>query len=347
MKKAFLLILLVCGFARAQKPVFTVAKPTAATVYFNSAEITERATITLPAGTSEVVVKNVADYLYENTVQIGAPSTVTVLSVQFTNNYISEFEVDENTPALKKVRDSIAVVKKEIEKISTLRIAEQSTVQLLDQSIARYGQQTNLSVAELTKMVDYYKGKRNEAALAVNAFNEKEHKLNERLTDLNSKLEVTNKQTEKTSSGKLVLQVMNDAAGPVQFDITYLTTGASWTPFYDLRAENTSQPINMLYKAQVVQSTGIDWKKVKLTLNSGTPNQNSQAPLLQAWLLRFGQAMMMGYGNSNLAMNSISIRGLSSSGIQADAYGKKEMLEGVNDYTTITENQLSISFDID
>jgi len=98
----------------------------------------------------------------------------------------------------------------------------------------------------------------------------------------------------------------------------------------------------MLYKAQVVQSTGIDWKKVKLTLNSGTPNQNSQAPILSAWLLRFGQAMA-GYNNSNLVMNSISIRGLSSN---VD-YKDKALEKGVNDYTTVTENQLSISFDID
>jgi len=345
MKKAFLLIILLCGFAHAQKPVFTTAKPTAATVYFNSAEITERATVTLPVGTSEVVVKNVADYLYENTIQIGAPRTLTVLSVQFTNNYISEFEVDENSPALKKVRDSIAIIQKELEKNATLRTAEQNTLQLLDKSAQQYGQQVNLSVAELTKMVDYYKAKRNESALAINSFNEKERKLNAKVAELNAKLDVTEKQTEKTSSGKLVLQVMNDAAGPVQLDITYLTTGASWTPFYDLRAENTSQPINMLYKAQVVQSTGIDWKKVKLTLNSGTPNQNSQAPVLSAWLLRFGQAMA-GYNNSNLVMNSLQNQ---VPGLQVEAYRTKAKTDadGVNDYTTVTENQLSISFDID
>ena len=57
------------------------------------------------------------DYLNENTVQIGAPSTVTVLSVQFTDNYISEYEIDENNPAIKKVRDSINWVKKEIKKV--------------------------------------------------------------------------------------------------------------------------------------------------------------------------------------------------------------------------------------
>jgi uncharacterized protein (TIGR02231 family) len=350
MKKAFLWLVLLGATAYAQKPVFTTAKPTAATVYFNAAEITERATVTLPAGTSEVVVKNVADYLYESTVQIGAPGTLTVLSVQFTNSYISEFEPDPSSPVLQKVRDSITVVQKELEKVRTLRISEQTTLQLLDKAAQQYGNQTGLSVAELTKMVDYYKGKRNEVAVAINTFNEKEIKLNQKLTELNSKLTVTEKNTEKTSLGKLVLQVMNDVAGPVDLNITYLTTNASWSPFYDLRADGTAQPINMLYKAQVVQNTGIDWKKVKLTLSSGTPNQNSQAPLLSAWLLRFGQIMQY-YNNAAVNMIQGQVPGLNVKTEELDevvisGYGRKDK-QGVDDFTSVSENQLAITFDID
>ena len=108
--KKFLVLLLFPTVLFAQKPVFTTAKVKNVTVYFNSAEISQTTSATLPKGTSEIVIKNVADYLNENTVQIGAPSNVTVLSVQFTNNYISEYEIDENSPAIKKVRDSIKLV---------------------------------------------------------------------------------------------------------------------------------------------------------------------------------------------------------------------------------------------
>jgi len=112
--KKFILLFVLCGSIQiwAQKPVFTTAKVNAATVYFNGAELSQTASVTLPVGTSEIVVKNVADYLNENTVQIGAPSTVTVLSVQFTQNYLSEYEIDENSPEIKKVKDSIELVRK-------------------------------------------------------------------------------------------------------------------------------------------------------------------------------------------------------------------------------------------
>jgi hypothetical protein len=94
MKNLFLLFVLVSTISFAQKPIFTTAKVKSATVYFNAAEISQTTAVNLPVGTSEIVVKNVADYLNESTVQIGAPNSVTVLSVQFSQNYISEYEID-------------------------------------------------------------------------------------------------------------------------------------------------------------------------------------------------------------------------------------------------------------
>ena len=99
MKKIFsVLIVLVSAITFAQKPIFTSAKIKSATIYSNSAELNHTASATIPSGTSEIVIKNVADYVNENTIQIGAPANVTVLSVQFTRNFISEYEIDESNP---------------------------------------------------------------------------------------------------------------------------------------------------------------------------------------------------------------------------------------------------------
>lgn len=351
MKKIAMLLLLACSFANAQKPVFATAKVKAATVYFNSAEISQSAAVTLPAGTSEVVIKNVANYLLENTLLIGAPSNVTILSSQFTNNYISEFEPDENSPALKKVRDSIKLVEKEVALVINQKTSEQKTLELLDKNNQVYGQQSGLSVSELMKMVDYYKAKRTETANTINTLVAKEQKLNEKLADLRSRLEVNISKEEKVSTGKLVLQIMSDTALSTQLDISYLTQGASWQPFYDLRADNITSPINMLYKAQVVQQTGIDWKKVKLTLSSGSPNQSSYAPELNPWFLRFDTSLdeiavssshkrkdKAGSPTGDMQLESVVVQGYNTS---------TRAKSSVSNYTTIIENQMNVSFDID
>ncbi|MCA1965523.1 MAG: DUF4139 domain-containing protein [Flavobacterium sp.] len=340
MKKIFsLLIVLVSAIAFAQKPIFTSAKIKSATVYSNSAELLQSAAVTLPSGTSEIVIKNVADYVNENTIQIGAPANVTVLSVQFTRNFISEYEIDESNPMIKRVRDSIMLIEKEMGKIANEKVSYSKTIDLLDKNQNVAGQNSGLNVTELIKLVDYYRAKRNELSNLVDVLYEKENKLKDKLSKLNSKLELNTQKQEKTSQGKLVIQVMTDTASSVNLDINYLTNNASWSPFYDLRADNINSPINLMYKAKVVQNTGIDWKKVKLTLSSGNPNQNNTAPILQAWFLRFGYPRNYGYINDDTKMNEVVVT----------AYGiKKDKTESsLSNYTTINENQLNVSFDIE
>jgi TonB-dependent SusC/RagA subfamily outer membrane receptor len=414
MKKCILSIcILVSAIAFAQKPIFTSAKTKAATVYFSGAEITQSTSVNLPVGTSEIVIKNVADYLNENTVQIAAPKSVTVLSVQFSDNYISEYELDESNPAIKRVRDSILYVQKELKKIQIDKNSHQQTIEILDKNKEIRGANSGLNVAELMKLVEYYKSKRIELDNAVVLLAEKETKWRKTLDELNNKLEINNQKEEKISEGKLILQVMNEVAGNVNLDISYITNSASWQPFYDLRAENITASIDLAYKAKVTQTTGIDWKKVKLTLSSGNPNQNNIAPLLQAWFLSYGKnkefenrpnasvlaslqgtapgltvisssgtpgsAKFDGYIRGASSINGdtdplIIINGIPSSNqdfknldqnniksvnvIKDDAaisiYGNKGAngvvlitTKNMNDYTTIEEQELNVSFDID
>lgn len=354
MKKLVAITLLICSvcllllgpaFTFAQKPIFTSAKVKAATVYFNAAELSQTTTVNLPVGTSEIVIKNVADYLNENTVQIGAPNSVTVLSVQFTQNYISEYEIDESNPLIKKVRDSITLVKKDIKKVQIDIYSNQQTIGLLDQNQMVSGANTGLSVAELMKLVDYYKAKRTELDNTIVLLQEKETNLNKKLANLNAKLEINTQKEEKASKGKLILQVMNEVAGNVNLDINYITNSASWAPFYDLRAENIKEPITMMYKAQVTQNSGIDWKKVKLTLSSGNPNQNNQAPILSSWFLRY-QNREYGERYGDMDAKSNVLQEVVVQGYRT-AKKDKEETSSISNYTTINENQLNVSFDID
>lgn len=353
-KQAIALLLLIGTFAFAQKPIFATAKVKAATVYFNAAEISQTTSLNLPLGTSEIVIKNVAVDLNESSIQIGTPANVTVLSVQFTNNYISEYETDTKSPLLKRVRDSIVLVQKEIQKVNNTINSETKTIELLDKNQQISGINSGLNVTELIKMVDYYKNKQLEIANTINTLSEKQQKLNETLQKLNDKLEIDTSKEEKTSSGKLIVQVMNNVAGAVPLEISYLTNNAAWTPFYDLRTESVSAPINMMYKAQVVQNTGIDWKKVKLTLSSGFPNQNNQAPMLSSWFLR-NDIVQANYGyRQKSKMNQLQGR---VAGLAVDQEYKKSETEvmaapvlaesSVSNYTTVEENQLNVSFDID
>lgn len=343
-KHIVFLFIMACGFA--QKPIFSTAKVKAVTVYTSAAELLQTTSVNLPVGTSEIVIKNVANYLNENTIQIGAPSTVTVLSVQFTKNYISEYEIDESNPAIKKVRDSIYIVQKEIQKIQTEKVSANKTVELLDKNQTVAGANNGMNVAELIKLADYYQNKRTELNLKLALLNEKEQKWAEKLEKLNNKLEINTQKEEQNSQGKLIVQVMNDVAGLVNFDLNYITNTASWSPFYDLRANSVKDPIQMMYKARVFQNSGVDWKKVKLTLSSGNPNQSNQAPLLQQWYLKLNNPYT--YSDDEIKKEKLEEVVITNAySIRGNGNLKSQPTASINNYTSINENQLNVSFDID
>jgi len=126
--------------------------------------------------------------------------------------------------------------------------------------------------------MDYYKSKSLELQNELMALHLKEKKMNELVVKLNSQIREEQKKNTK-STGKLILQLNCSVAGKYDFNISYITQNAYWTPFYDLRAENTGSPLKLIYRAKIFQTTGIDWKQVKLSLSTSIPGQTGNAPV--------------------------------------------------------------------
>jgi len=70
-------------------------------------------------------------------------------------------------------------------------------------------------------------------------------------------------------SSEIEIQVSSDTPVNTRFHITYLTTNAGWFPKYDARVKNIKSPLELTYKAEVHQNTGVDWKNVKLRFSNG------------------------------------------------------------------------------
>jgi uncharacterized protein (TIGR02231 family) len=333
----------------AQKPIFTNAKINSATVYFNGAEISETATAFLPKGSSELVVKNVSDYTNESTVQIATPASVTVLSVQFTKNYISEYELDQNNPDTKKVQDSIDNLSKNIQKLEIDKKSIQKTLELLDKNQQVYGNNTGLNLIELTKMIDYFGTKNIQLNNQIVSLDEKITQNKRQLDKLKNRLEIKTQNEVNSSKGKLVIQLMNETAGNIDFKINYLTAATYWKPFYELKANSINEPIALLYKGEVIQNTGLDWKNVKLSLSSGNPNQSNQAPELNPWFLQYQNMMVYarGYKIEQDEVMMSSADAPMESKVDKALRGKLAGVSTLSNYTTIAENQLNVSFDID
>lgn len=262
----------------------TVSAPLiSAIVYRSGAELTHTARATLRQGSNDLVIEGLSNDLDLNSIRIGCEGKVTIMSVEFSTDYLKPVV---KSPLVRKLEDSLETVSKEISHLSVLASTDKEMLDLLKANKEIRGTQTGLSVTELVKMMDYYKAKTLELQNELAQFREKESRLRETVEKI--KLQISEEeQKNNQKGGRLLLQLMNPVAGSFDLTISYITSKASWNPSYDIRVDNVSKPFSLMYKAKLVQTTGIDWKKVKLSLATSIPNQQNNAPLLHSWFLSY------------------------------------------------------------
>ncbi|RYY46994.1 MAG: mucoidy inhibitor MuiA family protein [Chitinophagaceae bacterium] len=261
----------------------TTASVKTVTVYRSGAEMIHTASANLPKGSSELVVEGISNSIDINSLQVNCPSTVTILGVEFSNQYLVN---EMKTPAINRLEDSIETVKENIQRIDISIATTEDLLSVLKSNKEIKGSQTGLSVAELIRLMDYYKLKSAELQNELSALKIKRQKQNEVLAKLGNQLREEEKKNTR-SAGRVILQLSAALNVNAEFTISYLTANAYWTPYYDLKVDNIKSPINLIYKAKISQTTGIDWKKVKLSLSTSLPSQYGAAPLLKSWFLSY------------------------------------------------------------
>lgn len=359
MKKGIVLAMALSAVAVwAQKPVYTKANLESARVYYDGAELTQNTQVTLPKGLSEVVITNVSDQLMENTIKVGSINDVTVMSVQFSNAYIEEYDNVNNSPLMKPLRDSIAVAELKLEKITNAINADTQTINLLDRTSTSQTFQT-FGFTDVTKWVEYYGKKRQEVQNAMYLKKKEKEVIEAKWNALKGQLTLGGDKSERSSRGKLIVQVMSAKEGNIPFRINYATNRAQWIPSYDLRIDKINAPIKMMYKAQVVQTSGIDWRNVRLSLTSGKLNQNYSLPTWNTWFVQYEvpQEVIVNTGystNSRRKMTGAVARIAEKDlAVESNAYDmvafeevSYEDRQTLAEYTTVNQSELNVTFDI-
>ncbi|HEX6427055.1 MAG TPA: DUF4140 domain-containing protein, partial [Niastella sp.] len=145
-----------------------------AMVYRTGAELTHSAKASLNQGNNELVIDNISNRIDINSLQIGSNGNVTILSVEFSTNYL---RYEQKLPIVKKLEDSLESVNDEITKVQVVIKTDQELLDLLKANKEIRGDQTGVSVVELTKMMEYYKTKTLELQNEISRYRGKESKM--------------------------------------------------------------------------------------------------------------------------------------------------------------------------
>lgn len=335
MRKNVLLFFLFLGVLHfSQKPIFTKAKVNAVNMYRTSAELQNIINVSVPAGNSEIVITNISDEIVEKSVQINTNNKeISVLSAQYRDGYDSKYS-ETNNPSGKKIKDSITILENLSTKINIERQTNEKTLELLDKNQGLLVGSNTSSVAQLMQLTEYYKTKRNEISIAQIDINKKYTDIILKLERLRNRLKANADAEETFSDGVLVLKVVSSTAGSAKMNLGYLVENVSWEPFYEVKGNKLTEPLDVTFKAKVRQDTGLDWKGIKLSLINARSSRNNVAPVMNPWFLnsyKNEERANLGYSSGKDTVRTQNIEEVVMIG-----YGIK-----------INENQLNVSFDTD
>lgn len=308
-------------------------------VYRNGAELVHTATARLSQGNNELIIDGVSTVLDPASIRVNCGGNVTVMAVSFSKDFLQPQSV---SPVVKRLQDSVGILAKESVRLDVLTKTDEELLDLLGKNKGIGGAQNGVSAAELAKMMDYYRQQEVNLRTELAGYADKAARIRAASDNLENQIDEEEKKNTKTS-GRILLQLLSPLAGTYDLTVSYLTMAAHWEPAYDLKVTGVSDPLQLVYKARVVQSSGIDWKKVKLSLSTSLPSQGGNAPVLTAKFLRFAEAVAGGYMNfsANSAANTLAGR-VAGVMMEEDKSLKAERIRGISSLNSDASEPLYI-----
>ena len=343
-----------------------------ATVYFGyGAELTHEAKVKVNAGTKVIVINNLSTNVDLNTLQISLPENVALLSQRYSVFYPASMPVIK-LKEVEKLEDSIANLQKSISRTQNLIAIEKKIIDktgvLIESSVKSAGDKT-ISSTDLLKLVEYYNAKIEKSETNIFNYNQIIADQNKKINGMQQQIAqlMKDKSAKEKPYGQVFLQVLCKSADEIPVNLSYYTNNAGWTAVYDVRVNSKTNKIKLVYKAMLSQTSGIDWKKTKLTLSTGTPTFGVAAPILSPWYLQLyvpgiysdlQKRAVQGNAMRNNIQSSISgkVAGLEvvTSGYGAYRINDEALAEvktvdpsTLGQYTTLSQGQLNSNFEID
>jgi len=288
--------------AQEEKEITVKTAVSDVTVFIKGAQVTRKTSVNFPAGKSTLRFTNLSPYIDAKSVQVKVDGEVMVMSVNHTLNYNDTIKLNDEVSAYAKQLEAID------EKIKT----EQTNLEIIAEEIGFLKE--NKKIGGTDKGIEY-----NNLKLTAEYYNQQIAALTNKKSETDKKIKTLNEEKaaiqKKTASvgnispeptGEVVLTADCKSASRVAVELSYYVNNASWFPSYDIRAKDITQPIRLVYKANVIQNTKEEWKNVNLRISSVNPNLGSVAPKLKTYTLNYWAKPPRYDLNDNNLSNTVS-----------------------------------------
>lgn len=331
---AVLLTVIFGHVAFAQSSLVSKAKLQSVDIYNRGATLHHTVQkVSVPQGNSSLVIAQLAKQVNTSSIRVKTSQpNVVVESISFEKSYLSDEK--SGSPQYRELKAQMEKENRKWEELKNERKGEEGVLSLLDEN-KKIGGNTGASPTKISEMINYYRSEYKKISANVDALRKVEEKQAEKVKSIEKQLGQLG--SEESETGQLFLKVYAPQAAEVDFEVFYFTNLVHWNPFYELRAQSLDQPLQLSYKANVSQQTGIDWEQVQLKFSSTQPNQNNNAPVLNPWRLRYREMQLAEAAPRMVGKAAVSLKAYSN----ADNQVVEEVAMAD---AAVVENQLSNSF---
>lgn len=317
------------------------------TVFQNGAQVFRKANTTIPSGRTQLVFSELAMRLDPSSIQVSGKGNFTVLSVHHRLNYLEQIQ---HKKKVKMLMDSVELINSKIAYERKMLQVYNEEAAMINANRSIGGSQNGVNIDELKAAAEFFRTRLKDIYTKTLKINTDITKYQEIMNRLNQQINVERGQQQKALS-EIVVEVDAKEGGKGSVEINYLVYDARWTPIYDLRAKDVNNPVELHYRAQVYQNTGVDWKNVKLTISTGNPRQNGSIPSLYTWYLQYYNV----YNNQKLVYKQTESRNVGYDTEMAESDGayapasinaKAGLANNSANYTTVQVGQTNTQFKI-
>lgn len=360
-------------FAKEQEKIVK-SKIDKVTVFLQGAQVTRESKIYIDKGVTKVIVEGITRGFNPNSIQVKGKGNFIIMDVSSKLHYPEPEPAPNPTELPEKIVKEISFLKDSISDIywdladvkNKIQVYE-SEKNLLQTSGVIKGQAANDSILALKDAMNYLRDKMIEInGLLLKAQKKQteltaaQNRMNNRLTNLqNYNANIQNNYVPKSTAPiqQIIVTVSADAATSGYLDISYMVNGAGWSPAYDLRADDISSPVKLTYKANVYQTTGVDWDDVDVTLSTINPNRSNVKPTLAPWYIQYYQPIQTPMYGGRAYPQSAKKDAYEMSAAPAmeeadlaldDSYYKSQMKEAEHmaNYTQMSESMTMVEFEL-
>ncbi|KAF9492716.1 hypothetical protein BDN71DRAFT_1420435 [Pleurotus eryngii] len=240
-------------------------------LYVGRAEITRSFKIDVKTGQNQVKISELPTVLDTDSMRVEGWGPATILGVTVSDKYTTV----AIPPSLSSLEDRKEVTQKAIARCTKAMASIEAYLGTLDAK--------SLGPEHLGSLMDAYETQAEKLDLKLLKLQAELKELLDQISQQHA-LWAAERQRRGLVGKMATIDIFVETDGKTELVLIYAVAEANWSAVYDIRADMSGDnPLKLVYKAAIKQSTGESWDDVSLILETVTPAFGVALPGLDPW----------------------------------------------------------------